>query len=189
MKTLTTLLLSIFLISTIYSQENKHEGNAYVSGYVGGGLLANDGGIIMELGISGGYQWNKYLGIGGSFTGSGSIDYFYAGFNGLSLQYRFKPKSNWSIALDYGYVLGHSQGNDAVYWEYIRDWDPFFKIHLGWEPRDGFTLGLGFVGLPSVEYEECINYDSDPDNCEPIFISEKQWSASGIYLSLGYTWN
>jgi hypothetical protein len=189
MKALITLALTGLLFSAIYGQENQTRATGYFSGYVGGGLLADDGGLILGYGISGGYQWNKYLGMGVGLTGNLGLNYFFSGFNGVSLQYRIKPGQRWNLALDYGFILNHFQGNDVLYWEYIPDWYSFFKIHLGWKPKNGFNIGLGFVGLPKVNYEECNNYDSPPGSCEPINIKTRRWNSSGVFLSLGYNWN
>lgn len=189
MKTLTTILLTIFLCISVKGQNNPDFRGTYFSFYVGAGPALDDGAILFGYSLNGGYQWNKFVGVGGSWTGHLSMEYFFAGFNGLSAQYRIKPSEKWSVALDYGYVLTHSHGNDVVYWEYIPDWYPFFKFHIGWKPKEKFTLGLSFTGLPLVNYEECNNYDAPPDNCEPVYIHKYEWIPSGVMLTFGFSLN
>ena len=189
MKTLATFLVAISLFTTAQAQTNLDLPGGYFDTFAGAGPLADDGGILFGINLSGGYQRSKWLGVGGSLGSHLAIDYFASNFGGFSLQYRIRPVERIVVSFDYGYIFRHSHGTDTFVSEYIPEWNPFFKFHAGWKAGSLFTLGLGFVGLPQVRYEECLGFDSTTNTCAPVFINKEIWPTSGVLLTIGLNFN
>lgn len=184
-----TPLFAILLFTTAQAQDNPNLPGGYFATYTGAGPLADDGGILFGINLSGGYQRSKWLGFGGSLGAHLGIENFSSSFSGFSLQYRIRPVKRLVFSFDYGYIFRHSHSTDASVSEYIAEWNPFFKFHAGWKAGSLFTLGLGFVGLPQVRYKECVSFDSTTNTCAPVFISKEIWPTSGVLFTLGLNFN
>lgn len=180
-------IISLFILFfTKTSAQHPNLPGGYFTTYAGAGPLAN-GGLLVGLNLSGGYQLNQWLGVGGSFGAQIGMSYFASSYSGLSLQYRMRPADRLVLSFDYGYILGHQQGFDSCSLDYIPGWYPFYKIHGGWKLGSLFTLGVGVTGLPEVKYEEAFNFNSTTGLCENISVSSYEWTASGVMLTLGLT--
>lgn len=179
-------LLLFTLSNAFIAQTNEEPGGSYFSLDAGLGPTIDDGGILFSANLSVGYQWSEWLGTGGSLGGHLGMEYSTSSFSGLSVQYRILPARRMSVAIDYGYIFRHSHTTDAYVSEYIPDWYPFFKVHVGWRIGEKSTLGLRFVGLPEVRYEECIDIDSTTGICSPVYVSKELWPTSGFLLTFGW---
>ena len=193
MKTLLTILLSIFLITSIQSQSKEGVSGFYLSGHFGPGIDPSFQAAYAEFNLSAGWQWNRFLGLGlslGNYNGIG-LDYS-VGFSGAALQYRVRPFKKWTIKLDYGYLLKYNYPSADGYtvYEYIPDRYTYFSCHLLWKPKKSFTLGLGFTGLPKVKFKECdYYYVNSIDDCSDWYERTYKWSPAGFMLTLGLSLN
>lgn len=185
MKTLTTFLFTVFLFTLAHAQEKRALPGGYFSGYFGAGPLTI-GGFTTGTAIGGGYQWNKWLGVGGSLSAQlGATTSTSSSFSGLSLQYRARPARRLVLSLDYGYIFNHRMSSDVEKLEYIPGWYPFFKIFTGWKVGSVFTLGAGFTGLPQVKHTGC-NFI---DPAIPCTTNVEEWRTSGVLFTLGLNFN
>jgi hypothetical protein len=185
----TTVLIFFFILSFAPAEAQSYlkTPGGYFSGHVGIGPY-NEG-LILGTWAGGGYQFNKWAGLGASLTSQVGAGYFSSGFTGLSLQYRVRPTARFAGSFDFGYILRHRQGTDSnCDIRYIPGRYAFYKIQAGWKLGSLFTLGICASGLPEVKHEIWF-LDDITGACSVIRERTYEWTTSGVMLTLGLNLN
>ena len=148
--------------------------------------------FLLSANVSAGYQINKWVGVGlslGASAKSGAI----TDFTGLALQYRMVPTKKIVLDADIGLVLNHNKVCDfTCEYRYIKEPNPYFKVHVGFRLGKVFTLGAGGVFLPKARSELWWYDDMDTNNNPNWYLKntvDHDFETVGFIVSLGVNIN